>query len=187
MIEAQLPKDKAVHVILDNHAAQKHAKLRAWLLCHPRWSFHFTPTAASWLNAAFGFCAKLSRRRLKHRALRSAADLQEAISRCLEEHDKAPKPFPWHARPRQNHRRAQPRVPNLGVNPLGAANPARPASRAGTKQAQLIALLEATEGATMEIIIAATFWPAHYADVRIMPTSVGKPAFGAEIVAMGLA
>ena len=25
---------------------------------HPRWSFHFTPTSASWLNAVEGFFAK---------------------------------------------------------------------------------------------------------------------------------
>jgi hypothetical protein len=48
-----------VHVILDNYAAHKHAKVRAWLERHPRWTFHFTPTSASWLNAVEGFFAKL--------------------------------------------------------------------------------------------------------------------------------
>ncbi len=99
VIEAQLPKDKAVHVILDNYAAHKHAKVRAWLVRHPRWTFHFTPTSASWLNAVEGFFAKLSRRRLKHGVFRSVADLQEAISRFLEEHNKTPKPFSWRADP----------------------------------------------------------------------------------------
>ena len=44
-----------------------------------------------------------------------------------------------------------------------------PTPRAVTKQAMLIAMLQAPEGATMEEIIAATGWQAHYADVRIMP------------------
>ena len=48
----------ATILILDNYAANKHAKVRAWLERHPRWTFHFTPTSASWLNAVEGFFAK---------------------------------------------------------------------------------------------------------------------------------
>jgi hypothetical protein len=46
---------------------------------HPRWTFHFTPTSSSWLNAVEGFFAKLTRRRLKHGVFCSAADLQAVI------------------------------------------------------------------------------------------------------------
>ena len=53
-------------VILDNYAAHKKDKVSAWLDRHPRWTFHFTPTSCSWLNAVEGFFAKLTRRRLKH-------------------------------------------------------------------------------------------------------------------------
>ena len=45
-IEA-VPTDKAIHVVLDNDAAHKHAKVRAWLDRHPRWTSHFTPTSSS--------------------------------------------------------------------------------------------------------------------------------------------
>ncbi|EHH02133.1 putative transposase for insertion sequence NGRIS-9 [Mesorhizobium amorphae CCNWGS0123] len=65
VIEVQLSKDKAVHVILDNYATHKQPKVRAWLARHPRWTFHFVPTSCSWLNAVEGFFAKLTRRRLK--------------------------------------------------------------------------------------------------------------------------
>jgi len=41
--------------------------------------------------------------------------------------------------------------------------------REGTKQASLIAMLRAPEGATIEEIVAALDWRSHYADVRIMP------------------
>ncbi len=64
-IEAELPADKAVHVILDNYATHKQPKVRAWLARHPRWTFHFVPTSCSWLNAVEGFFAKLTRRRLE--------------------------------------------------------------------------------------------------------------------------
>jgi hypothetical protein len=47
-IEAVVPAGKLVHAILDNYAAHKHPKVRAWLARHPRWTFHFTPTSCSW-------------------------------------------------------------------------------------------------------------------------------------------
>ena len=50
-VERQIPASKQIYVVLDNHAAHKHAKVRAWLARHPRWTFHFTPTSCSWLNA----------------------------------------------------------------------------------------------------------------------------------------
>jgi transposase len=48
-IEAEVPAGKLIHVILDNYAAHKHPKVMQWLARHPRWTFHFTPTSASWL------------------------------------------------------------------------------------------------------------------------------------------
>ncbi len=63
-LERDIPAGKLVHVILDNYGSHKHPKVRAWLARHPRWTFHFTPTSASWLNAVEGFFAKLTRRRL---------------------------------------------------------------------------------------------------------------------------
>jgi transposase len=64
-IEREVPADKTIHVILDNYAAHKKDKVRAWLVRHPRWTFHFTPTSCSWLNAVESFFAKLTRRRLR--------------------------------------------------------------------------------------------------------------------------
>ena len=91
---------KAIHVILDNYAAHKHAKVRAWLERHPRWTFHFIPTSSSWLNAVEGFFAKLSRRRLKRGVFHSLVDLQAAINRFINEHNATEaKPFIWRADP----------------------------------------------------------------------------------------
>src|ERR1035437_5018918 len=64
-VEAQVPARKEIHAIVDNYATHKHPKVRQWLARHPRWTFHFTPTSASWLNAVEGFFAKLTKRRLK--------------------------------------------------------------------------------------------------------------------------
>src|SRR5271155_3721512 len=100
-IEAAIPAGKMIHVVLDNYATHKHARVRAWLQRHPRWTFHFTPTSASWLNAVEGFFAKLTKRRLKRGVFRSIVDLQTAINRFLEETNDDPKPFVWTADPDQ--------------------------------------------------------------------------------------
>ena len=92
-----MPADKAVHAIVDNYATHKHPKVQSWLARHPRLTFHFTPTSASWLNAVEGFFAKLTRRRLKRGVFRSVVELQAAINRFLEETNADPKPFVWTA------------------------------------------------------------------------------------------
>jgi transposase len=99
-IEREVPVGKTIHVILDNYAAHKKDKVRAWLDRHPRWTFHFTPTSCSWLNAVEGFFAKLTRRRLKHGVLHSVLDLQAAINRFIRQYNADhPKPFIWKANP----------------------------------------------------------------------------------------
>jgi transposase len=100
-VEAQVPAGKIVHAIVDNYATHKHPKVRAWLARHPRWSFHFTPTSASWLNAVEGFFSALTRRRLKRGVFRSIVDLQAAIKRYLTEHNHDPRPFTWTADPQR--------------------------------------------------------------------------------------
>jgi transposase len=98
-IEAVVPAGKLIHAIVDNYATHKHPKVRAWLARHPRWTFHFTPTAASWLNAVEGFFAQLTRRRLKRGVFGSLVELQAAINRYLVEANENPKPFVWTAEP----------------------------------------------------------------------------------------
>jgi transposase len=99
-IEREVPADKAVHVILDNYAAHKKDKIQQWLARHPRWTFYFTPTSCSWLNAVEGFFVKLTRRRLKCGVFHSVVDLQAAINRFIREYNDAnPKPFIWKANP----------------------------------------------------------------------------------------
>ena len=99
-IERQVPAEKVIHAILDNYAAHKTPEVRAWLDRHPRWTFHFTPTSSSWLNAVEGFFAKLTRRRLKYGVFQSLMDLQTAINQFIKEHNKTEaKPFKWTADP----------------------------------------------------------------------------------------
>jgi len=94
-IEAEVPAGKLIHVILDNYAAHKHPKVIAWLARHPRFTFHYTPTSASWLNAVEGCFAKLTKRRLKRGVFHSVVSLQAAIKRFVAEANADPRPFRW--------------------------------------------------------------------------------------------
>ena len=96
-VEREVPAGKLIHVILDNYATHKHAKVTAWLARHPRWTLHFTPTSGSWLNAVETFFSALTRRRLRRGVFHSLVDLQAAINRYIDEHNADPRPFVWTA------------------------------------------------------------------------------------------
>jgi transposase len=117
VIEKQVPVGKTIHAIVDNYATHKHPNVRRWLERHPRRTFHFTPTSASWLNAVEGLFATFTKRRLKHGVFRSVADLQAAINRFLEEHNQQSQPFTWARPSRQNHRRRNMRAPSVRFDP----------------------------------------------------------------------
>jgi transposase len=94
-VEANVRAGRLIHAIVDNYAAHKHPKVRAWLARHPRWIFHFTPTSASWLNAVETFFSALTRRRLRRGDFASIMDLQAAINRYIAQHNGSPRPFIW--------------------------------------------------------------------------------------------
>ena len=72
-VEREVPAGKLIHTVLDNSATHKHPKVLAWLARHPRWTFHFTPTSASWLNAVENFFSKMTRQRIRRGVFRSMA------------------------------------------------------------------------------------------------------------------
>src|ERR671929_172435 len=94
-VEAVVPVGKLVHCVLDNYGTHKHPKVLAWLARHPRWTFHFTPTSGSWLNAVESFFSALTRRRLRRGVFGSIVDLQAAINRYIAAHNDDPVPFVW--------------------------------------------------------------------------------------------
>ncbi len=96
-VERAVPAGKLIEAVVDNYATHKHPKVRAWLERHPRWTFHFTPTSGSWLNAVENFFSVLTRKRIRRGSFHSLVDLQAAIKRYLAEHNVEPKPFVWTA------------------------------------------------------------------------------------------
>jgi transposase len=94
-VERAVPAGKVVHAIVDNYAAHKHPNVMKWLARHPRWTFHFTPTSASWLNAVEGFFSTITRRKIRRGVFKSVDDLQDAIGRYIKMHNRAARPFVW--------------------------------------------------------------------------------------------
>ena len=84
---------------LDTATIMRNPEVIEWLGRHPRWSFHFTPTSASWLNAVECFVAILTKRRLKRGVFKGVVDLQAAINRFDADHNQQPRPFAWTADP----------------------------------------------------------------------------------------
>ena len=94
-IENEVPAGKVIHAILDNYAAHKQPNVLKWIADHPRWTFHFTPTSASWLNAVEGFFSAITRRRIRRGAFHSVDHLQNAIARYIDAHNSDCRPFVW--------------------------------------------------------------------------------------------
>lgn len=96
-VERAVPAAKRVEAVVDNYATHKHPKVKAWLERHPRWTFHFTPTSGSWLNAVENFFSVLTRQRISRGSFHSIVDLQAAIERYLARPNAKPKPLVWKA------------------------------------------------------------------------------------------
>jgi transposase len=94
-VEAAVPADLEVHLVLDNLKTHKTRLVQDWLVKRPRWHLHFTPTGASWLNLVECWFALLSRRRLQRGAFASTDDLEAAILAYIAETNADPKPFVW--------------------------------------------------------------------------------------------
>jgi transposase len=94
-IEANVPGDVAVHLVMDNYATHKAPLVRDWLTRRPRWHVHLTPTSSSWLNQVERFFALLTDKQIKRGVHRSVGALHAAINAFIEQHNAEPKPFRW--------------------------------------------------------------------------------------------
>ena len=94
-VESSVARDLEVHLVLDNLKTHKTKLIHDWLLQHPRFHLHFTPTSASWLNLVECWFSVLSRRRLQRGAFTSTEDLEAVIRDYITETDAQPKPFVW--------------------------------------------------------------------------------------------
>jgi transposase len=94
-IDQAVPTDLDLHLILDNYATHKTPAIQRWLLRHPRFHLHFTPTSASWLNLVERWFVELTRKQIKRGTHRSTKALRQAITTYIAHANEAPKPFVW--------------------------------------------------------------------------------------------
>jgi transposase len=97
LINQETDSEKDIHIICDNYATHKHAKVKAWQKRNPRFHFHFTPTSASWLNMVERFFRNITDKSLRRGVFHSVDSLVEAIEEHIAAHNKDPKPFIWTA------------------------------------------------------------------------------------------
>jgi transposase len=95
-IDAAVPAGLDVHVVLDNSSTHKTPAINTWLLRHPRFQFHFTPTSSSWLNLVERWFAELTNRMLRRSAHRSVAALTTDINAWIAAWNDNPRAFVWH-------------------------------------------------------------------------------------------
>ena len=94
-IDANVPPELDLHLILDNYGTHKTPMIKRWLLRHPRFHLHFTPTGASWMNLVESWFSVFTRKRLKRSAHRSTLSLEKTIRDYVESNNQDPKPFVW--------------------------------------------------------------------------------------------
>src|SRR5215831_3286211 len=94
-IDAEVPADLDVRLILDNYGTHKTARIRRWLVKRPRFHLHFTPTGSSWINMVERWFALLTEQQLRRGVFRSTRELEQAIRDYIDSYNVEPKPFIW--------------------------------------------------------------------------------------------
>ncbi len=94
-LDKEVPADLGVHLILDNYVTHKTPAVKKWLLAHPRFHLHFTPTSSSWLNLVERWFAELTQKKLKRGVHRSVQALERDIRAWLTDWNENPRPFVW--------------------------------------------------------------------------------------------
>lgn len=94
-VDASVPDDLDIHIILDNLSTHKTAMIQRWFAKRPRYSLHFTPTSSSWLNLVERWFAGLTEKQLRRGVHRSTRELEQAILQYVESTNTHPQPFRW--------------------------------------------------------------------------------------------
>jgi transposase len=94
-IDRDVPAELDIHVVLDNSSTHKTPAIQKWLLAHPRFVLHFTPTSASWLNLVERWFAELTTKKLRRATHRSVRQLNADIRAWIETWNDDPRPFVW--------------------------------------------------------------------------------------------
>jgi len=92
---ARVYADQELHVVLDNVSTHKTPAVRAWLERHPRITFHFTPTSASWMNQVETWFGVLTRQAIRRGSFGSVKELVAMIDAFTQRWNAGASPFVW--------------------------------------------------------------------------------------------
>jgi transposase len=95
-IDKVVPAGLDVHLVIDNASTHKTPAIQRWLLAHPRFHVHFTPTYSSWLNLVERWFAELTTKWLRRGSHRSVWELEQSIRQWVATWNQNPRPFVWH-------------------------------------------------------------------------------------------
>ena len=95
VIDAAVPRELDIHLVLDNYGTHRTAMIHNWLLRHPRFHLHFTPTSASWINQVERWFSTIATRQIRRGSFRSTRQLEQAIKEYLKVYNDEPQPFIW--------------------------------------------------------------------------------------------
>ncbi len=96
LINRSVPEDLDIHLVVDNVSTHKTPEIGRWLLRHPRFHLHFTPTYSSWMNLVERWFAELTNKWLRRGTHRSTNELEAALAYWIDQWNNEPKPFVWH-------------------------------------------------------------------------------------------
>jgi transposase len=96
LINRSVPENLDVHLVVDNVSTHKTPEIKRWLLRHPRFTLHFTPTYSSWINLIERWFAELTTKWLRRGTHRSTKELEASIAHWVDQWNEDPKPFVWH-------------------------------------------------------------------------------------------
>jgi len=96
-LDACIPRDLDVHLVVDNYATHKHGKVRTWLARRPRFHIHYTPTYSSRLNQVERWFGIITQRAIRRGSFSSVKDLVNKIDAFVEHYNRSNRPFAWTA------------------------------------------------------------------------------------------
>jgi transposase len=96
LIDDNVPEKLAVHVVVDNSSTHKTPAIQRWLVAHPRFELHFTPTSSSWMNLVERWFAELTTKWLRRGTHRSVRELARSITEWVSTWNEDPRPYVWH-------------------------------------------------------------------------------------------
>ncbi len=96
-IDANVPPDLDVHLVVDNYGTHKHARVKRWLAARPRYHLHFTPTHASWLNQVEIWFHIITQQAIRRGSFASVTQLKAKIRRFTDHYNPDAQPFLWTA------------------------------------------------------------------------------------------